>query len=49
VVADFDGLGLLEKIAESIKLKVPRGERGNTVIEPLDFDAAMVRGFASFS
>ncbi|MGO3345599.1 MAG: valine--tRNA ligase [Marinomonas sp.] len=33
VVADFDALGLLEKIADH-KLKVPRGERGNTVIEP---------------
>ena len=33
VVEDFDALGLLEKIADH-KLKVPRGERGNTVIEP---------------
>ncbi|MBJ7537969.1 valine--tRNA ligase [Marinomonas transparens] len=33
VVADFDALGLLEKIVDH-KLKVPRGERGNTVIEP---------------
>ncbi|GAA0836853.1 MULTISPECIES: valine--tRNA ligase [Marinomonas] len=33
VVADFDALGLLEKVADH-KLKVPRGERGNTVIEP---------------
>ncbi len=33
VVADFDALGLLEKVSDH-KLKVPRGERGNTVIEP---------------
>lgn len=33
VVADFDALGLLEKVVDH-KLKVPRGERGNTVIEP---------------
>lgn len=33
VVADFDALGLLEKVADH-KLKVPRGERGNTIIEP---------------
>ncbi|AEF53381.1 valine--tRNA ligase [Marinomonas posidonica] len=33
VVADFEALGLLEKIADH-KLKVPRGERGNTIIEP---------------
>ncbi|REG82462.1 valine--tRNA ligase [Marinomonas pollencensis] len=33
VVADFDELGLLEKVVDH-KLKVPRGERGNTVIEP---------------
>ena len=33
VVADFDALGLLEKVQDH-KLKVPRGERGNTVIEP---------------
>ncbi|SBS38642.1 Valine--tRNA ligase [Marinomonas spartinae] len=33
VVEDFDGLGLLEKVVDH-KLKVPRGERGNTVIEP---------------
>lgn len=33
VVADFDALGLLEKVLDH-KLKVPRGERGNTVIEP---------------
>jgi len=33
VVEDFDELGLLEKVVDH-KLKVPRGERGNTVIEP---------------
>lgn len=33
VVADFEELGLLEKIADH-KLKVPRSERGNTVVEP---------------
>ncbi|MBD5772695.1 valine--tRNA ligase [Marinomonas colpomeniae] len=33
VIADFDALGLLEKVVDH-KLKVPRGERGNTVIEP---------------
>jgi len=33
IVADFDALGLLEKVDDH-KLKVPRGERGNAVIEP---------------
>ncbi|RDL45442.1 valine--tRNA ligase [Marinomonas piezotolerans] len=33
VVKDFEELGLLEKIADH-KLKVPRSERGNTVVEP---------------
>ncbi len=33
VIADFEALGLLEKIVDH-KLKVPRSERGNTVIEP---------------
>ncbi|SBS30081.1 Valine--tRNA ligase [Marinomonas aquimarina] len=33
VVKDFEDLGLLEKIADH-KLKVPRSERGNTVVEP---------------
>ncbi|MBM6552217.1 valine--tRNA ligase [Marinomonas ostreistagni] len=33
IVADFEELGLLEKIADH-KLKVPRSERGNTVVEP---------------
>ena len=33
VVADIEALGLLEKIAPH-KLKVPRGDRSNTVIEP---------------
>lgn len=33
VVADLDGLGLLEKI-EPHKLKVPRGDRSGVVIEP---------------
>jgi len=33
VVADVDALGLLEKVVDH-KIKVPRGERGNTVIEP---------------
>jgi len=33
IVADFDALGLLEKVDDH-NLKVPRGERGNAVIEP---------------
>lgn len=33
IVKDFEALGLLEKIADH-KLKVPRSERGNTVVEP---------------
>ncbi len=33
IVADFDALGLLEKI-EDHKLKVPRGDRSGVVIEP---------------
>ncbi|TBR37603.1 valine--tRNA ligase [Marinomonas agarivorans] len=33
VVEDFEALGLLEKIDDH-KLKVPRGDRGNAVIEP---------------
>jgi len=34
IVAEFDSLGLLEKI-EDHALKVPRGDRSNDVIEPL--------------
>ncbi|GAB3483012.1 valine--tRNA ligase [Azotobacter salinestris] len=33
VVADFDGMGLLEKIDDHA-LKVPRGDRSGTIIEP---------------
>ncbi|MEC8081414.1 MAG: valine--tRNA ligase [Pseudomonadota bacterium] len=33
IVKDFEELGLLEKIDDH-KLKVPRSERGNTVVEP---------------
>ncbi|TDO95474.1 valine--tRNA ligase [Marinomonas balearica] len=33
IVADFEALGLLDKIDDH-KLKVPRSERGNTVVEP---------------
>ncbi|TBW10461.1 valine--tRNA ligase [Azotobacter chroococcum] len=33
IVADFDGMGLLEKIDDHA-LKVPRGDRSGTIIEP---------------
>ena len=33
IVADFDGMGLLEKVDDHA-LKVPRGDRSGTVIEP---------------
>ncbi|TPE49645.1 valine--tRNA ligase [Maribrevibacterium harenarium] len=33
IVKDFEDLGLLEKVVDH-KLKVPRSERGNTVVEP---------------
>lgn len=42
VVADLDAAGLLEKI-EPHKLKVPRGDRSKSVIEPLLTDQWFVR------
>ncbi|MGZ8189646.1 MAG: valine--tRNA ligase [Methylococcaceae bacterium] len=42
IVADLDGAGLLEKIADH-KLMVPRGDRTNSVIEPLLTDQWYVK------
>ena len=42
IVADFEALGLLEKI-EPHKLKVPRGDRSKTVIEPYRTDQWYVK------
>ncbi|WP_338323999.1 valine--tRNA ligase [Candidatus Methylobacter oryzae] len=42
IVADLDAAGLLEKIADH-KLMVPRGDRTNSVIEPLLTDQWYVR------
>lgn len=42
IVADFEALGLLEKIQDH-KLMVPRGDRSNAVIEPLLTDQWYVK------
>ncbi|MDI1229689.1 MAG: valine--tRNA ligase [Methylobacter sp.] len=42
IVADLDALGLLEKIADH-KLMVPRGDRSNSIIEPLLTDQWYVK------